>query len=1320
MKIDSCKVGTICIRIMTWQEHSQKAFVPIAALFLVGIASATSLLGVVLVSQKVADESATPKLSIDQPSVVSIEKKNAPSQEGFKWSDNKTENGQMQGPTKVQTDTPRTVAAVEDDSATPTPPPDTERSVDADAGISGDYAAGEIIVKYKESAVVKRFAERMASSTQEGDTVNATSLQDDSLPKGLKTLREKYGLRTVEKVFKKARKPADELARFKSRFGAKLANRRRVLNEDAILKQDLTNIFLAKVDETKPLGEVIGALKADPDVEYAEPNYEVYISAVPNDPSYTSQWGLNNTGQTGGTSDADIDAPEAWDSVTNANTVVVGVIDSGIDYTHPDLAANIWTNSGEVINDIDDDGNGVKDDIRGWDFYNWDNDPMDDNSHGTHVAGIIGAVGNNQTGVVGVAWQVKLMPLKYTDATGRGYTLDAVTAIQYAIIEGADFTNNSWGSNSYSQSLYDMILAAQNYGMIFVAAAGNDSRNIDVSPVYPASFNLASIISVASTTNTDNISSFSNYGATTVDLAAPGSYIYSTLPGGGYGLMSGTSMAAPFVSGAVALAIAKYPTYNQETIKNLILQKVDTRSSLTGLVSTGGRLNIGNLLANTPTPTNTPTKTSTPSPTRTLTPTQTKTPTPSATVTATVTPIPTNTPTHTPSPTSTPTNTPTVTPSATATSTNTPTRTPTVTATPTNTPTLTPTNTPSATVTTTATVTPSPTAPFTPTPAFDWGRALYLKPGSTNSSDFVYVDDTDGHFAVGDDMTIELWVRNERSRWNIGDTDPAIIGRFSPPYNISSWSYVLLNQFKAGVANSSFPSFLVQTHPNQYDSVFTPDVVKDDGSSWHHVAITKEGTVLRIYVNGQLRAVNDIEAPVWDWWESKIVFGADLMGLSYPTVHNTFNGAIDDVRISNVVRDISTNWANGVYYRGVTVDANTLALWRFENNLLDSGPDQKNGKTDGTITYTDGRVPVVIDQPTATPTPTITSTPTPTKTPTPTPTNTPSPTATVTPSATKTPTPSPTPTSTPTPTHTPIPTNTPTNTPTITPSPTATATVTPSYTPTATKTSTPTPSATATVTATPSPTNTPTPSETLTPTTTVTATVTISHTPSPTRTVTPTRLPTSTRRPTATRTSTPTPTITPIPRPRIRNWSFETNRNGDQLPDLWNVKNLTENDGIDTSVKYSGLASFKFSPRPTTQTNRKKIYQSIMYTGLEDQYVSLNVFNRSDRKTGANAPAAGAIVQVVYADNTTQTSSIKFEKTAHSWKRETISLLTTKPYKKINVFFFNDSRLSSYWIDNVTVRVVPKAEGDRMGLKPTSDDLAPEELEELTKGSSIN
>jgi subtilisin family serine protease len=340
-----------------------------------------------------------------------------------------------------------------------------------------------------------------------------------------------------------------------------------------------------------------------PEVKYAEPNYvRSFTAQTPNDPFFTSHlWGLNNTGQTvngvTGKPDADIDAPEAWEYSKGSKDVVVAVIDSGVDYNHPDLAPNIWTNPGESgggkeTNGADDDGNGFVDDFRGWDFGNNDNDPMDPHSHGTHVAGTIGAVGDNGLGITGVAWSANLMPVKIGDEQGGLSAASVIEGLGYAVRAGAKVVNGSFGGGNRTQAEEDAIKAAKDK-TLFVVAAGNDRQNNDREPFFPCNFKSPNLVCVAATDQKDELAIFSNYGEQNVDIAAPGMNIYSTIPGGGYGFKNGTSMAAPHVAGAAALLFSfqkdATPSKVREAIVSVLFDKLD---SLRGKVATSGRLGL--------------------------------------------------------------------------------------------------------------------------------------------------------------------------------------------------------------------------------------------------------------------------------------------------------------------------------------------------------------------------------------------------------------------------------------------------------------------------------------------------------------------------------------------------------------------------------------------------------------------------------------------------------------------------------------------------------------------------------------------------------
>ena len=304
---------------------------------------------------------------------------------------------------------------------------------------------------------------------------------------------------------------------------------------------------------------------------------------------------MSNTGQYGGTPGDDIGATAAWNITTGSRGVVVAVIDSGVDYTDPDLAANIWTNPNAGRD-------GFSGDLHGYDFVDNTSDPMDQYGHGTFVAGEIGAVGNNGTGVAGVDWNVTIMPLKFLDANGAGYTSDAVRAINYAVMQRTQYgvnvrvINASWCSSQDDPALDAAIQAAGNAGILFVAAAGNYASNNDVTPQYPACSSLPNVVSVAATTTSDQLASFSDYGASTVAIAAPGVDIYGTLPGGKYGYMSGTSMATPEVAGAAALAWAANPNATVAQVRSALVQGVTKVPALGGKVSSGGCLNVYNTL----------------------------------------------------------------------------------------------------------------------------------------------------------------------------------------------------------------------------------------------------------------------------------------------------------------------------------------------------------------------------------------------------------------------------------------------------------------------------------------------------------------------------------------------------------------------------------------------------------------------------------------------------------------------------------------------------------------------------------------------------
>lgn len=344
-------------------------------------------------------------------------------------------------------------------------------------------------------------------------------------------------------------------------------------------------------------------LRNHPMVEIAEPNYIFRPVVVPNDSRFDGLWGMQNTRSVGG---IDIDADQAWELTKGDRKIVVAVIDSGVDYNHEDLKNNMWVNDAEKNGKpgVDDDGNGYIDDIYGYDFANSDGDPMDDNDHGSHCAGTIGAEGDNGIGVAGVNWKVQIMALKFLSKSGGG-TLDAaIKAIDYGVDMKADILSNSWGGGGFSENLKQAIERAEQAGVLFVAAAGNEARNNDSVDSYPANYDVPNVISVAAIDSEGELANFSNYGKSKVHIAAPGVDILSTTPGNGYKEFSGTSMATPHVSGVAALLLANEPQLNYQEIKERLLATAVPLASLNQKVSTGSVLNAYNALTNTVPPPN--------------------------------------------------------------------------------------------------------------------------------------------------------------------------------------------------------------------------------------------------------------------------------------------------------------------------------------------------------------------------------------------------------------------------------------------------------------------------------------------------------------------------------------------------------------------------------------------------------------------------------------------------------------------------------------------------------------------------------------------
>jgi subtilase family serine protease/subtilisin family serine protease len=357
-----------------------------------------------------------------------------------------------------------------------------------------------------------------------------------------------------------------------------------------------------------PAAALVARFAARADVLYAEPNYIVRTLSGPDDPSFPQLWGLENIGQTingiAGRPGSDIGARPAWDVTIGSTTHVVAVIDTGVDYTHPDLAANMWSAPAPFTVDL---GGGIiltcPAGTHGFNAIQRNCDPMDDHGHGTHVAGTIGAVGHNGLGVVGVNWTTRMMALKFLDETGSGSIADAISSLRFAVAVKRAFPaaadvrvlSNSWGDLEFSQALLDEIAATSAEEMLFVAAAGNYGISNDFLPMYPASYDLPTVVSVAATTNTNELAYFSNYGPTTVHLGAPGADIFSTLPGNSYGFASGTSMAAPHVSGAAALVLSRCEL-DTAGLKNALIGAVQPMAALASMTITGGRLDVNSAI----------------------------------------------------------------------------------------------------------------------------------------------------------------------------------------------------------------------------------------------------------------------------------------------------------------------------------------------------------------------------------------------------------------------------------------------------------------------------------------------------------------------------------------------------------------------------------------------------------------------------------------------------------------------------------------------------------------------------------------------------
>ncbi len=375
-------------------------------------------------------------------------------------------------------------------------------------------------------------------------------------------------------------------------------------NASGIFKSDEGQFLHLKLPAGVTVEEAMAAMAKDDRVAFAVPNHKYELPEAIDEPgTFTASpndlnkelYGLHNTGQTGGKVDADIDAPEAWNIHTGRNQAqggpLVAIIDTGIDYNHSDLKANLWTNPGEIPgNGIDDDGNGVIDDVHGYNAFDNNGNVMDKQGHGTHVAGTVGAVGNNGEGVTGVMQNSNMMAIKIFGDSGTTAAA-IVRGIQYGSKMGARVANNSWGGGAYSEAIKEAFAQSPTLHML---SAGNNGIDNDPADRFPGDYDLPNFVRVAATDHNDQLASFSNYAKLTVELAAPGVKTLSTIPGGGYGAKSGTSMATPHVTGAAGLIASHYPEITNAELKERLMSGVEQVPSLKDKTITGGRLNVFN------------------------------------------------------------------------------------------------------------------------------------------------------------------------------------------------------------------------------------------------------------------------------------------------------------------------------------------------------------------------------------------------------------------------------------------------------------------------------------------------------------------------------------------------------------------------------------------------------------------------------------------------------------------------------------------------------------------------------------------------------
>jgi subtilisin family serine protease len=780
-------------------------------------------------------------------------------------------------------------------------------------------------------------------------------------------------------------------------------------------------------------------------------NHALFPSRVPNDTFYTQLYSPNP-----------MSLPAAWDLTTGSDTTLAAVIDTGILYSHPDLVDNLWTNPGEVAGDgIDNDGNGYIDDIHGWNAITNSGNANDDQGHGTHCAGIMGARGNNSRGIPGVAWNTKLIAVKFLSATGSGSTADAIKGINYLTTlrqrgHSVVLSNNSWGGGGFNVALQTAIQNHAQAGILFVAAAGNDNSNNDAVPKYPASYTVANILSVASTDSANQRSSFSNYGIVSVDIAAPGSGIYSTYLSNSYVFMNGTSMAAPQVSGiAILMQAACNNTLTYQQVLDGILSTGTVHTHLAGVVKTSAIAHaqraVNWAIATCSSSTPPPTQTHTPTPTSTNTPTvtPTRTPTPTATPTRT----PTNTPIFSPTP------TPTVVPAPPRTCPNvklcrsrsctenalrclsqlTPT------------PTHTPDDSSSG---------PTPTATATPTatPA----QSAIRRPCCLGCRSRKCTESCSFEFCPGAPATATPTPTRETTATPTRTPTPTEIPRSTPPWtedvSVPLMIFTSSINFSFTTAYNGVTGGLEAAREFCQQRADTAGIGGPD-RQWYPLVSDSA------YDAQSLTGISRSSAPIFDriggviadsrgqLWDSSVdllkPIDFDEFGAIKHSAAIMTGSTAEGIRYSSNPRDFCLDWtthSSAEYFQntGVSNEVDTDWFAEIDRNLCTwTRPVYCIGPaSNATATPTPGN--------TATPTPT--ATPANTGTPTSTPTETPSPTRT--PTATETPTTTPTPTYTPTSTETP--TRTPTNTATPTPTPTFTDTPLPPPTLTATPTATPT------------------------------------------------------------------------------------------------------------------------------------------------------------------------------------------------------------------------------------------------------------------------